>query len=111
MFITAIRQALAYQRHHAVEFNIAGAVAGLVTGVIFAVGFFTRSMPTPTAAPHGWGWLTGPLLTFLHEGGNWYLAFASLLGGIAVGVQALVVAVHMRYFFAHRREMRLRHPY
>lgn len=104
--ITAIRRALAYLRRHSIEFNIAGAVVGLVAGVVFAVGFFTRGMPTPTAAPHGWGWLTEPPLAYLHDGGNWHLAFASLLGGIAVGVQALVIAVRMRYFFAYRREMR-----
>lgn len=106
--ITEIRRALAYQRRHGLEFNIAGAVAGLVMSGIFAVGFLTRGVATPTPAPHGMGWFTGPTLGLLHDGGNWHLLAVSYVGGIAVGLLALYVAVQLRYFYAYRRQLRQR---
>lgn len=108
MFLNAIRRALSYQRRHAIEFNIAGAVAGLVTAAILATGFFTRGVATPTAAPHSWGWFTGPIMALLHDGGNWHLLSVALIGGIEVGVLTLFIAVRLRYFYAYRRQLRQR---
>ncbi|HSW77328.1 MAG TPA: hypothetical protein VLG36_00845 [Candidatus Chromulinivoraceae bacterium] len=69
MLLSAFRRFQNFQRRHGLEFNVAGAATGLVTGTILAVGFLTRSDATPAPAPHGIGWLTGPVLALIHDGG------------------------------------------